>query len=848
MRKLLLVVAALAIQPGFSADLLSPEDFLGFRPGEARHLADYNQIIDYYKLLARSYDRISIDQIGRTIAGKPLYVVNISSPQNLNHLPAFKAIQDKLIDPRNTSEAELPDLFRQGKLIVALNCGIHSNEIGPTQMSLNLAYQLASDNSNRIQSILENIVMFLLPVQNPDGHTLVVDWYRKYLNSEFEGSDMPWLYHKYAGHDLNRDWFMLTQAETRLTVEKIYNVWHPHIVLDMHQMDQYAARQFVPPYSLPIDPFIDPLLLQEIKRLGDSIVDHFNRAGKPGIVNAAYFDAWSPARAYPFYHHGIRFLSETASCQIASPVPLHPKQLEKTNKIFRSREAAGRYVPWQDATWDLAQIVDYSQTVAFCLLEYVAGHRRRWLEQFWQISKNAVQADQKPFAFLILDDIDNYAANRRITRLLMQGTVEVHCATDSFHVEGTSYPAGTFIIYCAQPFGAYAKTLLSNTPYPEALNADGVLRTTYDITTHFLPGFLGTRVVPIEKGFQARSRLLENVPLHANTPDSTVKPIAYAILPRNPAYKLVNTMFGSDHPIYWLNQGANLSHARIPTGSFLITAQNEFRAFVEKSGTGGWIQLMPIRKPITVTAHRLRRPRIGLYRSWVASMDEGWTRWLFDEYRFSFVSLSNQDIRKGELNKQFDVIILPDQTAKTILNGHKAGSLPRKFCGGLGKTGMNQLQSFVINGGTLITLDSSSEIIARHFNVGLEIINSNWQRRDFYAPGSLFNIKLDTAHPVCYGYPERTAVLFRNSPVFRVRQGHVIGRYDHQTAPCSGMAHGFENLRGFSAIVELNSGAGKIICFGCRPQFRAQIEATFMLLFNAIYASSLGTAERVTCN
>lgn len=833
-----------------ASEIISPEEFLGFKPGEAFHLADYHTIIQYFDMVAQSSDRIKLNMLGETTMGHPFYLATISAADNLMLLNKYKLIQDKLSDPRTIDKKKAEDLIDQGKTIVVINCCIHPNEIGPSQMSLNLLYKLATDSSASIQSILNNVILFLLPVQNPDGQIMVVDWYKKYLGTPYEGCPMPWLYHKYIGHDINRDWFMLTQVETRLTVEEIYRVWHPQVVLDMHQMGRYSARQFIPPYIKPIDPNIDPIILDQAHDLGQTILNRFTSLDKPGVVISALYNAWSPSRAYPFYHGGVRFLSETASCRIATPIIIEKQQLRASNGFEPEVASIHHPLPWQGACWDLAQIVEYSEIVALTLLEHAAMHRRKWLKQFFQINLNAINPNQKPFAYLILDDSSSYTAVRRMLTILQTGEVEIHRSIEDFSVDSRRYPAGTFLIFTAQPFGAFAKTLIGK--YPNLYQSTGgASKRNYEITTHHLPLLFGVRVIEIETPFQVKCKLIQEISHPSNDLPASNHSIAYSIASQNMGYKIVNQMMQNQIPIYWTTEDCMGNQIQIQKGTFLIPSKKlnaDARLLLRNLAGNSWIQISVIEEPFKIKAYLIKKPRIGLYQSWVASMDEGWTRWIFEQYHFEYITLHDKDVQNGCLNEQFDVIILPDQSARAILHGHPHNRMPPEFCGGIAERGVEQLKLFVNNGGILITLDSASELILHYFDAGLKNVASEWSRRQFYIPGSMLRVKLDVTHPVCFGYQNETAILFLNSPVFKTSNGRIIGSYDLCPVCLNGIAYGIEKLSGMGAMVELKRGLGRIICFGFRPQFRAQTENTFRFLFNSIYYSALEKENLLSFN
>ena len=255
---LLLLVCLSSIGTG-QTKIPTPAEVLAFTPGEDRKLASWDQVVDYFQRLDGASDRVIFETLGTTTMGKPFVMATISAPANLARLEEFKKIQDQLADPRKlgplaTRDRKAAELIRRGKTIVLITCGIHSTEVGSYLSSMLIAHRLASSTEPEIQKILDNTIILLVPSLNPDGVDIVKNWYDKTLGTPFEGTDPPELYHKYTGHDNNRDWYAFTQVETQITVDKIHNVWHPQIVHDIHQQGAFGSRLFLPPYMPPVEP------------------------------------------------------------------------------------------------------------------------------------------------------------------------------------------------------------------------------------------------------------------------------------------------------------------------------------------------------------------------------------------------------------------------------------------------------------------------------------------------------------------------------------------------------------------------------------------------------------------
>lgn len=477
-----------------------PTSVLGFEIGTDRKLADWVEITGYFSRLADASDRVLLDTLGETTLGRPFIALTISSAENLERLDDYLEIQSKLADPRRiASEDEVERLIREGRTIVLITGGIHSTEVGGYQMPMRMAYKLATGEDAATRRIRDEVILLLVPSLNPDGSQLVVDWYESTLGQPWEGEGPPFLYHHYVGHDNNRDWYAFTQKETRLTVQGLHNVWHPQIVHDIHQMGSRGPRLFVPPWTDPVEPNVDPLLIAGINALGTAMAWELYGQGKTGVVVNAIYDAWTPARAYQHYHGGVRILTETASARLASPITIPFDSLQVRRGADVRSSSWNHPKPWPGGEWHLADIVDYMEAGALALLNQAALYRERWLSAFHTIGDRAIGGwDGWPAAFIVPADGQNADGLADLLRILVTGDVEVHEALTGFAVDGRRFAAGTYVVPLNQPYGGFAKTLLEVQQYP-ALESypGGPLKQPYDVTAHTLPLLMGVDAVAV---------------------------------------------------------------------------------------------------------------------------------------------------------------------------------------------------------------------------------------------------------------------------------------------------------------------------------------------------------------
>ncbi len=832
-----------------ASDLPSPASVFGYTPGDDRKLADYHQIIEYLKALDAASEKVELQNLGKTTEGNDFYAAFISSPENLARLEEWKNVQARLADPRLLAEGESEELLQRGRAVVLINCSLHSTEVGATQMAPALAYYLAASQEQEVREILNQVLTVLVPSQNPDGQLLVVDWYRQQVGTAFERAPLPWLYHKYSGHDNNRDWFMFTQKETRLTVEKLYNAWRPHITVDMHQMGRNGARLFVPPYVDPYEPNIDPIIVSSLNMLGAHVQATLTAQGKAGVVSNAIFDAWTPARSYPHYHGGLRFLTEAASADYASPVNIAAKDL-RGGINYEARTASWNFpLPWPGGEWKLRDIVEYDFAAVKSILTHAARQREFWLRSLHEVQRRAVTGPKKPAAFIIPMRQRNPQAVLDLLHTLHMGMVEIHRVQDTFADNGHTLRAGDWVVRLDQPYSAFAKAILEKQEYPKIPGPDAKPRIPYDVTAHTLPLFLGVEIFSVEELPPVTLELLAEVAMPSIiTGETGAKVFA---LPRSntAAYRAVNALLRQGFRVTSAQQEFTDGDSLWPAGTFLIEGgkhTSKLKAMLHRGelttsvhGNPGVIALHGLKStPPGAAPYRVQKPRLGVYKSWMANMDEGWTRWVLEEYDFEFQALTNDHLQLESLRNSYDVLIFPDQNATGIVNGYSAQDMPAPFAGGIGESGIASLRRFVETGGTLIALNAASEFAIKHFQLKLEEVTANVPRHQFSAPGAVLRVQADLSHPLAWGAQHDEAIFFLESPAFRVQQGRAVLTYPSAGLLLSGWLEGEKNLAQHAALVEATYGKGRIILFGCRPQFRAQFRAGYKFLFNAVFRAA----------
>jgi hypothetical protein len=820
-----------------------PSEFLKFEVGADRQLADYRQIASYFKALAATSPRLEVEVLGKTTLGEEMFMAVISSEENLRNKDRYKEIARKLADPRGLSREQIDALAGEGKAIFLLTCNIHSSEIGSSQMAMEWAYKLVTAQDAETKRRLNDVIVLLVPSLNPDGQIMITEWYRKYVGTKYEGGPMPYLYHHYVGHDNNRDWYMLTQIETKNVNQMVYHDWFPQFWLDEHQMGYYGPRIYIPPNADPVAKLVNPLVHRGNNLVGADMGWRLEEAGKSGVIYNYSFDAYWPGgtRNTGWWKNMYGVLTEVASARIATAMHISPTELEGGSKGLVQYEQQINFPnPWPGGTWRLRDIMDYELIVSDAALETMSKFRQDLLRGVATMAAEAVHsADAAEFWRIPLADQRDPVTATRLAALMLEHGVEVLTSRDQ----------QSFLIPTAQPYGRFVEEMLGIQRYPEVRPApnSGILEP-YDVAAWSLPLMMGVKVDKVKLSTQERqsATTIKNVTWptggltgnagHYSAPGT-----------QNNVSALINAV---------QKAGGDVYISKIPNQAPLVI----FSANPQLADNAARLHLrLEAISTVPQGAVQLKPVRVALYKPYFSSIDEGWTRFVLDQYGFGVKNIENKEVKSGNLNSKFDVIILPDTTKQIILEGRptKEGyfeGFPPEYSGGIGKEGVSALKDFVEKGGTLIALAHATELlIGEDFNLPVRNTAGGGEgarassASDFNIPGSLLRVYADPNHPVAYGLPSEVSafvdapIAFQTSSPAPDVQRSVIAWYpaDAKDILVSGYAHGAEKLERKAAAVAFTKGKGKIVMFGFRVQHRAQTEGTFQLLFNAIYWGGL---------
>ena len=845
--------------------ITSPEAFFGFQLGTDRKMARWDKIVNYFRLLEEQSDKIQVIDMGSSTEGHPFLFVIISSPENLANLERLREVNAQIKDPRGISEDIINSFVEEGKAIILQSMGLHATEIGSTQMVSELAYDQITRVDEEATRILDNVISLMVPCFNPDGQIMVTDWYNKYVGTEYEGSTPPWLYHKYAGHDNNRDAFMFNLVESQYMAQLMYKEWQPHAYQDHHEMGCYGARLWICPYSEPLHPHGDPLVWREISWYGAHMAYKLEEAGKTGVLNASLFPAWSHLGFHWMgnYHNIASMLTESAHAKLATPMYIHRSQLKgeddrkqlsgegsNTLRAFPDYKPQTNFPhPWEGGWWRVRDIVEQQKISAWGLLDMAARNKDTILRNAYLKAKRqiALGASSTHAAYLIRpDQHDPLTVVLAINKLLVQG-IDIQKSTQAFTVDDSNYPSGTYCIPLNQPKMGVIKTLLGRTLYPDdawTRQPDGTPQRPYDSATDTMAEFMGVDVVPVQGSIEGTfESVTEPEPITGGVIGSSQ--IGYLFDGRlNDSFKVLNRLFDQGVEVTRLHDKVVVGDEKFRAGAFVDAAGSEDLLTEITQDCG--VTFYALEGKLESEQHECRRARIGMYqRYWGGNMDEGWTRLVLEQYGFPYQTLRDDEIKNTNLKERIDVLILPDDSTDMIIGDDtedrlRENPVPLEYRSGIGEEGIDAIKEFVQGGGTLVALNQACNFAIEKLDLPVQNILASKSAKDFYCPGSTLHANINTSHRLTYGMPDETLIFFWNGPTFRVKPSfsnekcEILVQYPERDILQSGWLVGEEQIAGTAGMISVEYGQGSVILFGFRPQHRAQTHGTFKLFFNAL--------------
>ncbi len=836
--------------------LKSPDRFFNKKIGADKTLIIYPKIIEYFQYLSKNSTMIKLSKEGYSTLNNPMYVVFISSENNIKNLDKYISINKKLANPDLITAEEAKKLIKEGKVFVLITATIHSTEIASSQMSMLFAYNLITSHNPEIKKILDNVVILFMPSINPDGNIMVTNWYYKYLNTPYEGGRLPFLYHYYAGHDDNRDFVALNLKETKVVNSVLHHKYFPQIFLDMHQMGRTGPRMFVPPFKDPLNKNLSPIMLNSTAMIGSYMGFKLTSAGKKGVASAYSFDAYwiGGSKNTAWYKNVIGLLTELASAKIASPVYIDHNELSAGRKGLPEYKAQVNFpAPWQGGWWRLKDIIDYEMIADKALIEVASKNRVSFLENFYKMGKNQIKKgeNEPPFAYIIDSNQWDMPETYTFLKKIIEHGIRLYRLKKDVILHNKIYKKGSYLIPMNQPYRAFIKAIMEKQVYPKIkyIRSSDKIIEPYDATGWTMPIMMGINYYEINKLYnwgKDSERVFEiDYPI---TKISNQKGKYYILSTNsNRTFIIINHLLENGYKVYRAMEQTKDTNL----GDFLLKTNDISRDKLLQYTKNTGISYIKTVSPNNIKLKILKEPKLAIYQSYRASIDEGWTRWVLDNYGFHYKILHNSDFKNKNIVKNVKTIIIPDIPRETVIKGkdfmnwYLPMSLPPEYRGGIGKTGIERIKRIVKNGGSLILLDSSYEIAQKDFKLPLRNILKNISRDKFNCPGSILRLYLDNKDPLAWGMPKKSIIYFSNSPVFKTSlpstgdmDRKIIGRFsDAPPHLISGYLKGEDFLNRKVSIIRFKYFKGEVIVIGGRIQNRAQTYSTFKILFNAILNS-----------
>ncbi len=845
--------------------LPTPEKYFGFQPGSDGNLFSYEELIDYLMELDKISPMVKMEEIGTSPMGRKMYIAFISSAENISKLQDYKKINKELALNAELDESTVQQYVKDGKVFFLATLSMHSTEVAPSQSAPLIAYDLITTKDPEKLEWMDNVVYMMVPNHNPDGMDKIVDNYKKYKGTKYDGASLPDVYHKYIGHDNNRDFVILSQDDTK-AIAAIYNqTWFPQVMVEKHQMGSTGIRFFVPPNHDPIAENVPGEIFSWMGVFGQNMANDMTNYGLSGVGQHTLYDNYWPGSTETcIWKNVIGFLTEAASARVASPIFIEPTELSVRGKgLSEYKKGVNMVMPWEGGWWRLGDIVEYEIVSTMSILKTASLHRQEILEFRNEMCRDMVNLGktEPPFYYIMPEKQHDASELVNLVALLKEQGIDTYTLQKDMVIENTAYHQGDVVVPLAQPFRAFIKEVMEAQEYPERhYTPDGELIAPYDITSWSLPlhkevkafeidvrdKVLESNIKKIEGAYTLKNPVMDNA-------TRVILPVEY-----NESFKIAFAALNKGIKVKRLNANISLDGGMVHEGSFIVDISGA-KADLAKTIIGSaTFPVISVSDKPELKSDEVKMPRIALIETYFSDMDAGWTRFIFDNYAIPFTLVRPHEIAKAKLTDNYDVIIFPDNNKDILMEGKRKsgdayyqGNYPPDYTKGMGKEGMEELMTFLDKGGLILSWGRSTSlfegplIITRgdekeEFNLPFRDISSSLAQNGLDIPGSLLRIKLLENHPLTLGMPSETGVFSRGRPVFRTSipgfdmDRRVIATYPEKDILMSGYADGEENIGNTAAMIWLKKGNGQLVLFGFSPQFRASTQSTYKLLFNSL--------------
>ena len=847
--------------------ITTPQSYFGFTPGDDRELFNYEKLIGYLTELDSQSPKLKMLNIGTSPMGKPIYIAFISSAENLNNLDRLKEINHQLALNVDLSEADREKYSEEGRVFVYATLSMHSGEVGPAQSSALVAYNFATDKNPETAEMLNNVVYMMVPAHNPDGMNMVVENYLKYKGTKYEGASLPRVYHKYIGHDNNRDFVILSQEDTR-AIARVYNqTWLPQVMVEKHQMGRSSARYFVPPMHDPIAVNVDAGLWTWAGVFGQNLINDMTNEGLAGVSQNYIFDNYWPGSTETcLWNNVIAFLTECASAKDASPIYIEPNELMAYGKgISEYKKGSNFPLPWEGGWWRLSDIVNYELSSTKSIIKTASIYKKEILLFRNDMCKREVSKGltKPPYYYVIPQKQHDQSELINMINLIRRHGINVYTINKDVLVDGRIFNAGDYLIPLAQPYRALIKEILEEQEYPERhYSPGGKLMKPYDITSWSLPLHRQVRSFEIDQrvaDFDSDLSLLENdIDQFVELPHEFAAGIFS--IDNNESFKAAFMAMSNELEVKRLNADTLINNVLFKKESFVVYGASKSFDVWNKLATELIYPPMFLNYAEKLDVSTIKVPRIALIETYFHDMDAGWTRFIFDEYYIPYTVLHPEDLKTVKLKDDFDVLLFPDVNVSQLMEGmyksdaggYSMSSYAPEYVVGMGKEGKVKVLEFIDNGGVVLSWGRSTGLFEGMLKIGSEDepekfqlpykdISKSLAKEGLYVAGSLLQIKVNQDSPLTYGMPMSIGVFSRGKPVFATSlpkfdmDRRVIATFTDHDLLMSGYIAKPKLLYDKSAMIWLKKGKGQLVLYGFNPQFRASTQASFKLLFNGLF-------------
>ncbi len=821
-------------QTTMAQSIPSPKDHFGFTIGDDYQLANYTQTAAYFKKLAETSKRVKLVDIGKTEEGRSQYMLIITSPENHKNLEKYKEISQKLGRAEGLTPAQAKALAAEGKAVVWIDGGLHANEVVGAHQLIQTAYDLSSRTDAETNKIMDNVIV-LMTHANPDGQELQSDWYMREKDPKKRSlSGLPRLYEKYAGHDNNRDFFMLNLKETQNIGRQLFVEWIPQIMYNHHQAGPAGTVVAGPPYRDPYNYVFDPMVLTSLDAVGAAMHNRMNVEGKPGYTQrgGSVFSTWynGGLRTTTYFHNMIGLLTEIVGSPTPSDIPLVP------SRLLPNGDSPNPVLPQK---WYFRNSIDYSVSLNYAVLNYAQRHSDELLYNIYQMGKNSIDRGSKDtwsfspkkidaineafqkdrstassgsqggFAgrggmptkyldtvmkapknrdargyILSADQADFTTAIRFLNALIRTGVV-VHKATAAFAVAGKNYPAGSYIVKTDQAFRPHVLDMFEPQDHPNDFKYEGGPPVApYDAAGWTLAYLMNVKFDRIQDKFDGPFEKLPHGELLKATPKALPSGTGFVLSSAaNESFLAVNEL---------LKNGAEV-YRNTADGSFYVPASSKAKSILNKAEHGFGMRITAGSKP--TKAVKIAPSRIALWDTYGGSMPSGWIRFIMEQYHFDATVIYAPDIDAGKLKEKYDVIIFVGGSIPALsagVEGMRGGfggpaadaNIPAEFKARVGRMtqekSIPQLKAFLEEGGEIVAIGSATNLAA-HLNLPVrnamvEMVDGQEKRlpaTKYYVPGSVLSVTVDKSQTANWGLDAATDVYFDNSPVFKLNPNAV---------------------------------------------------------------------------